>query len=252
MNQDIDFIPLEEDIELQPVSNIPKPNPKRRYMFLDGTKKLDYYLGEKEYHFPFKKISPEELKKIRYNPSIREKFQKEKKAILLLKYYGTYYMAIIPAKLSLTSQTIGTHLCGGCNRCYASSDFNGGCAKVRDLWVSSYLKDGDSLEVAVKKSCRLEKYPFITMGLETIFGISESFAVLDCNRYIVDQPPKEKTWGMDLLKLKYELHLHVKPGLSWEEFFLSHKHKLKTETYLPPIKCSSEQVSDDNLTIDLW
>lgn len=227
MNTAFEFIPLEDDNETQVMSPISGANMLHRYIQLDGTKKIDCYIDNKEYHFPFRSISVEQLQKLRKNRKLLEKLKEENKGILILKYFGeVYYMAIVPSSLSLTNQTIGQHYCTNCNRCYASSDSKGGCAKVRDLSLNSYMKDGDKWEEALHKARRLEKYKFITFGVETINTSPEAFIVLGCNRFVKDREPDKKMFGIELLKAKYELLLHVKPTLSWEEFYVTHRNRL--------------------------
>lgn len=222
MNQDIEFIPMEDDNDTQSSTSTFNTTSVRRQVNLDGTKTLDFYFAEKEYHFPFKKISLQELEKLRTNQKYFNKLKREKKSLLVLKHYGLYFITQIPAKLSLTSQTIGTHLCAKCNRCYASLDAKGGCAKVRDQCISVYLREGKSLEMAIQKSKRLEKYPFIDFGLEIINTVPDSFVVLDCKRFVNDVINPNRLYGTQLLRMKYELQLHVQPELSWEAFLASH------------------------------
>lgn len=118
--------------------------------------------------FPLVEISVEELNTYRENgiPSF------------VLKYNGKLYHTIIPANLSLISaEILGKHQCAlpgkDCAHLSAAPDEEGGCEKVR------------------KKSCCIEKYPWILTGYETFATKLDVFVVVHCEHYEKQEPRKK-------------------------------------------------------------
>lgn len=158
-------------------------------------------------NYVFEEVSQTEILKARLQ---------NKKAIILT-FRKKYYLALLPDDISLPQNFIRVeHLCSFCDRCSAALDENGGCPKVRDytlfanIHFHSILTSNTSMEntlpqkslqewkekrkkaylQAVKESKRLEKYPFITYGLETIHMKPNLFLVLKCNKFKEYPPPK--------------------------------------------------------------
>ena len=97
----------------------------------------------------------------------------------VLKINGDLYFSEIPEDLCLTnSKIIGPHLCGlynhECKRLSASSDEEGGCAKVRN------------------SSRFIEKYPWITDGFETFGTTCDCFKVAKCLHYKASPSSKKR------------------------------------------------------------
>lgn len=89
---------------------------------------------------------------------------------LVLKDSGNYWYAKIPKKMSFLGQkALGCeHKCGTCKRLLATSDAEGGCAKVRDIGETRYI----------------ENYPFITMGYQSKNNTPQpTFFVAECDHY---------------------------------------------------------------------
>lgn len=80
------------------------------------------------------------------------------------------------------------HLCGlDCSRICKD------CPKSRDFTVSYQLKDVKRFPIAVQKSWRIEKYPFILEGVET-FNMPrfyDSHYVCACSKYIPYESSKK-------------------------------------------------------------
>lgn len=104
------------------------------------------------FRIPLKEITLEELEAIR-------KLQKNKKwcsTLFLFKEYGRYYLALLKYDISFMTTNIydDVHMCRECAHLSALPDKHGGCKKVRNCWK------------------KLEKYPFIDVGYQTIKRIS--------------------------------------------------------------------------------
>ena len=143
--------------------------------------------------FPLKKVCSSDIQNYRRKvASIDPK--KRTKAILIIKNNNAYYLAVIPKGLSLTT-VVSKHLCGNCTNCYASSNKHSGCPKISDRLFEVTIR-ANSMPNAIKFSSRLEKYLFISTGIET-FGCeaSDIFIVTECKHYCVDsREPKKATF----------------------------------------------------------
>ncbi len=84
------------------------------------------------------------------------------KAYLILKKGGSLYFTEIPMEMRLFSQLHYIHKCNTCSRLSALPDCQGGCAKTRN------------------SSRFIEKYDFITNGIETINLLDTSLIVNEC------------------------------------------------------------------------
>ena len=140
--------------------------------------------------FPLKKIYPHDIQ--RYREKIANlSNEKRTKALLIIRSNDKYYVAVIPKALSLTTVT-AEHLCGNCVHCYAKSKDHVGCPKVSDRHFDVTIRT-NSVQNAIKFSSRLEKYLFISTGLET-FGCEDSdiFIVSDCKHFCFDSREPKK------------------------------------------------------------
>lgn len=136
-------------------------------------KNLSYKREEVECHFRLKKVTVDELVELRLG----------EKPGIILKNEGEYWYAKANQKISLVS--LGEHLCNSCRRCIPSSDEDGGCAKVRDVSVERKSRDETkTLVEIVEDSKRIEKYEFITSGIEVINSRQEGLLVLECENFM--------------------------------------------------------------------
>ncbi len=124
------------------------------------------------FNYPLIKISLESLSHIRELefPSF------------ILKLDGCYYFALIPDNINfVNSDLLGAHKCstGGkiCHRLSPAKDEHGGCQKVRD------------------RQKKLENYPWITKGYETINTLHDSFVVAECLHY--EKSPSGKKFTLE-------------------------------------------------------
>lgn len=102
------------------------------------------------------------------------------KAYLILKKGNSLYFTEIPMEMRLFSQPLYSHQCNTCSRLSALPDCQGGCAKTRN-------------------SARfIERYDFITNGIETINLLDTSLIVNECCNFQkivprkIEKLPKEK------------------------------------------------------------
>ena len=99
-------------------------------------------------------------------------YRKAKKPYFLFKMEEKYFITEIPKNFNFFAyDIIGEHLCSPkgevCHRLSAAIDDEGGCQKVRDRL----------------KNKRIEKYPWIKMGYETLHTKNDVFVVLECNHF---------------------------------------------------------------------
>lgn len=130
----------------------------------------------------------------------------------IMRLEGKIYIAILPKEFSEHSLGIRDdelmHRCDKCRFCHAISSAEGGCDKVADRLLESltaltlkkiktdfiYKKKEEREKASkryvsyVKESKRLEKYPFISFGLETVHTTNDLFIVSDCKRFLADAP----------------------------------------------------------------
>lgn len=105
---------------------------------------------------------------------------------LVLVANGRIFYAPISENVTLQ---LGKHQCclDGkiCKHLSALPDENGGCPKVRDLFINSI----NGRYTNLKESKRIEKYDFIALGYETFnLGDYENFTVFSCAHYIPEPP----------------------------------------------------------------
>ena len=127
--------------------------------------------------FFFREVTSDELLRLRLN----------RKPAAVYKIDGRYYYTEIPGNLKLIrlSETAGPHLCGK-NCTNVCKD----CPKTYDLTTSFQERMGRSFPYTVLESWRIEKYDFVTEGLEAfnMFNQNDAFVVLKCQDYKVSQP----------------------------------------------------------------
>lgn len=127
--------------------------------------------------FFFREVTVEELLKLRLN----------RKPAAVYKIDRRFYYTEIPGNLKLIrlSETTGPHLCGK-NCTNVCKD----CPKTYDLTTSFQERIGRSFPYSVLESWRIEKYDFVTEGVEA-FNMpnqNDAFVVLKCQDYEVSRP----------------------------------------------------------------
>ena len=154
------------------------------------------------FSIPLKEVTLEELEEIR-------KLQKTKNlavTLFLFKEYGKYYLAELESEISFIKTKIynDVHMCKECSHLSALPENRGGCPKVR--------------------SCRkkLEKYPFIDVGYQTIKRISfsndgtptwgtEIFDVIECKNFEQKKERLKSSMTMkEKIALRDSLHDYLK------------------------------------------
>ena len=159
-----------------------------RFDFEPGKQRIQLNKEVKELVIPLTEVSKEELEKIRQStvPSF------------ILKKDERYYYCKITDELSFAPSFVGQkhHKCFSkkmCRHLSAAPDQEGGCAKVRN------------------KAHFIERYPWITMGYETIncARCDDTFFVGNCNHFEECPPRKWKAPNIgehiDTLKAIYDL-----------------------------------------------
>lgn len=96
-----------------------------------------------------------------------------------------YYTQISKKARFFSTSNLGTHLCGRCKKMSALSDCQGGCRKVRDV---SIVYANSSNKALLRRSKRIEKYKFITLGFESFNTTQDAFIVLKCQNYGLASP----------------------------------------------------------------
>lgn len=149
----------------------------------------------KKREFPLHKVSKAGLFKLRML----------EKPLFILKQGEDYYYAVISKHLHMIScQMFGEHRCKSCDRACATSDEKGGCKKVRDMEFGEYFQFGDGKKQALLSSKRIEKYPFVTLGYETINVAQECFMVASCSNF-KEFPPRKQIPSVQKNEMKLKL-----------------------------------------------
>ena len=130
--------------------------------------------------YPLRNVTPKELYQIRLTG----------KPGLVYKKNNMFFFAEIPSDLPLNrhSDNFGKHLCG--RNC---SQVCKGCPRTNDLTAAYQQRIGKKFSAAVDASWRIEKYAFISEGIET-FNMkksNDSFIVLRCSNFYATHPMNE-------------------------------------------------------------
>lgn len=190
-------------------------------------KKNSKELSKTEEFFPFSPITPEELLVKRVNGEHGICYKKGNKL-----FYGN-----LPDNFNLmlnNSLGLGPHLCATCQRLSPSSDCNGGCAKVRDRIFSITLLHYRNNRLALLKSKRIEKYPFIEEGYEgiDINSKKESTLVLSvtkCSQYKkIIKKEETNTTLQERRKNAFTLYQYLHPEID----FPSQKTQISEREFL--------------------
>ena len=122
---------------------------------------------------------------------------------LVYKSEDKFYYTAFPGTLRIIGgeSTLGPHLCGrNCTNVCKN------CPRTSALTVAYQERSGKRFTQAVKDSWRIEKYPFITEGIEAfnMESSNDAFLVLSCSQYAlsparqVKQPQPGKKAILDL------------------------------------------------------
>lgn len=128
-----------------------------KYLIINSRQKKPIERKEECYRYELTEISVTDL------------ISKRKSGLpmFLLKQDGKYFYTEIPNDISfLASDILGSHLCGNCARMSPATDAGGGCAKVRN------------------RVGRIERYPWITLGYETINTNVKSMVICNCQHFV--------------------------------------------------------------------
>lgn len=127
--------------------------------------------------FFFREVTVDELMKLRLG----------RKPGAVYKIGGKFYYTEIPGHLKIIrlSEAAGPHLCGkDCTNVCKD------CTRTSDLTAAFQERMGRKFPYTILESWRIEKYDYITEGLEA-FNMSnqnDAFMVLDCQNYKVSGP----------------------------------------------------------------
>lgn len=106
----------------------------------------------------------------------------------ILKKNSALFTTKIPIETHFLFQPLlGKHLCSTCRHLCVKPDEEGGCAKVRDFCFETCFQSSICSK-AIADSKRIEKYPFITDGIEVVNCNSQNniFMVTGCKNYESD------------------------------------------------------------------
>lgn len=109
--------------------------------------------------------------------------RRQKTPTFILKFDGQLFYALVRQDFFITNHFIfsSKHQCDACTRCYAKPFEEGGCLKV--LSRKSYLNVSEINTIALRSMSRIERFPFIVDGYETIGIQNESFYVANCQYF---------------------------------------------------------------------
>lgn len=157
--------------------------------------------AKRNFEVEFREITPEELmeRRISGQPGV---VMKDADKI----FYAEYQRGMSVYFRYMTSK----HVCGQsgreCKRFSTASDCNGGCAKVRDLFITAYAQNIRNSAKAHSQSKRIEKYEFIDEGFEIFNSSHYMLLVTKCSNYervaprnitTVDLNAAQKLWHED-------------------------------------------------------
>jgi len=119
---------------------------------------------------------------------------KNQKAVVI-KYEGQYRIVTSKKVIESLKQLkplngVRPHLCFDCQRCSTGEN---GCQKVIDGFMTPAKKNqmlGGTYadwDYYVGQSKRLEKYPFVEVGIESINSFNGFFSIIGCSNFIMDE-----------------------------------------------------------------
>ena len=181
---------------------------------LDFPKTISMYRnGKKTRTWNFRKASLDDVRDARF----------KKEPAMILKNSGEYYIATFPEGTEIPQNIApSAHMCACCHRCRPLPKLKGGCRKVEDaplavIYKAAYLRqdveerdlinERKKLYIQSMKKCkRIEKYPFITCGIETINMHPTVFIVLECCNFKPDpiMKPEERSEQSSIRRKFYE------------------------------------------------
>ncbi len=127
--------------------------------------------------YDLREVSKEELFELRAS----------KKPGVVIKQMDHLYYTEVPFRFNLRNMRIthGNHLCGCCSRCSASREPGKGCLMIMERPIESYTLSNVSRIYLrnLKDSSRIEKYPFIMLGIESFNVHLNSCVIINCSTY---------------------------------------------------------------------
>lgn len=106
---------------------------------------------------------------------------------VVLKIDNKYFFLPDKSKASIARYALGEHLCG---KCELGSETI--CPKIMDWFVKVFEEEGIVGPYAVRKAKRIEKYDFITDGVEA-FNTSDYYMVVTkCSKYQEAKPIQKR------------------------------------------------------------
>lgn len=173
----------------------------------EGYRKITFTTSKNVVEYEFHEITLKELLRRRMSGNPGVVYKDEEKV---------YYSDLQPGTESYFAGTGWKHICSQsgkeCKHLSAASEENGGCAKVRDIFISTYaVKSPRSL----KNAKMLEKYDFVKEGIEIFNSQHYSLNVSSCANYVKMAPraantleltEPQKMWAEDDKKRKLEEH----------------------------------------------
>lgn len=144
----------------------------------------------------------------------------EKSPFLIVLNKRRLAIVEIPENFSLSSIAL-PHRCSECKRCYARAESNGGCRKISDFPIT--VQENAKIVRDITTSCRIEKYAFITLGIETCGTKNDSLVVARCEHF--EQDSKEpRTPLHNPGETTFSLYNYLKEGASYREFITACRH----------------------------
>ena len=123
---------------------------------------------------------PEEVKAV-LRPITEKELLKERirgRRRIVLKIGEEYYLLSARGTGIDIKYVLGNHLCSKCQMFFGSL-----CPKVFDPSMHVALEVEPEESIAILKSKRIEKYPFITKGVECFNCYKEYFIVAECSKF---------------------------------------------------------------------
>lgn len=177
--------------------------------------------------YEFKEVTPEELLEARMS---------EQRGVVYKKYGRLFYAPVNHNIIFYQNEEF--HLCGqNCSRVCKD------CPRTRDLTVPYQMKFTFDREKAVTKSWRIEKYDFITEGIEgfNMKNDRDSCLVIFCENYETrnKKPPKSKLAQEKLKANLASIYFEDFDGETPADFYA-----WKRSTFMRPLRWYEKQ--EDN------
>lgn len=176
----------------------------------EGCRNVKFTTAKRNFEVEFREITQEELMKHRISGKPGVVMKDDDKI-----FYAEYQRGMSIYLRCMTSK----HVCGQsgreCKRFSTASDCNGGCAKVRDLFITAYAQNTRNFAKAHSQSKRIEKYEFVREGFEIFNSPHYMLLVTKCSNYVkiaprnittVELNAAQKLWHEDDERRKKEAY----------------------------------------------